>query len=164
MRICVSTVQHAAKAASRPLIAGRALASAFGIMLLILQLLAPAVGQAAVGQQWVEICGESGAELVQLDLAGEIPANPHAPCKICSDCVLCGAANTAATPSPTSFGLSRAMLRSVSYLHPQPDVAANAAQFWPDNRGPPRATPNIYQTANPSPMVHPRNSRRAPCT
>ena len=160
-RPTLTLISGTAALCARPV--ARLLPGLLGVVLLVLQSVAPLSAHASNSANWVEICGEFGATLVQIDPDRNTPVTPHTPCKSCSDCVFCAAVHLGKLTTTALIGLDRALSSLAVFLVHQPDVTANAAQFWPDSRGPPRARPFTYQTANSSPMVHPRNSRRAPC-
>ncbi|MEX0367418.1 MAG: hypothetical protein AB3N22_15200 [Ruegeria sp.] len=115
--------------------APRAAAGGLGILLLLLQLLSPALASAEQGV-WMEICSEAGAVWVQVD--PEDGTTDTAPCPKCAHCALC--AVTGAAPLPDLPGIVRSGGVQIGTWHVRtmykPD---NPAQFWPDSRGPPPA-------------------------
>lgn len=104
-------------------------------LLLALQLLFPAAGAAAADGQWIEICGESGVALIQVNAeTGEAQQD----CPDCSTCVLC-AAETGAKPVNCPPAASRAAAAPALPLPAQALVRPNPAQYWHEGRGPPLA-------------------------
>ena len=115
--------------------AHRALAGLAGILLLLLQLLSPALASADEGV-WMEICSEAGAVYVQVDLKED--AGDTAPCPECASCVLCAVTGTG--PQPVLPEMARPEFVQSGLVQAR-DVYKpyNPAQFWPDTRGPPAA-------------------------
>lgn len=129
------------------------------IISLMLQVLVPVSAQASEGA-WIEICGESGAELVRVDVsAGETQPSDMTNCTDCGPCVLCAVAEPVIAPEPAHA------LLSIIIVHTQQPIGVdaikpNAAQFWPDNRGPPVWQANT-QKVDHSPMISSLSSRGA---
>jgi hypothetical protein len=104
----------------------------------MLQFAAPIASQAA-GGEWIEICSEFGIVEIQVDTGGS-PDNATQPG--CPECTLCASCTTGlATPQ-----VSQAICFKTFTLRWTPgtdgSVTPNPAQFWPDNRGPPREKTN----------------------
>lgn len=117
-----------------PVGAFRAVAGLAGILLLMLQLLGPALASSGQGS-WMEICSEAGAVWVQVDL-DEDTDNPAVPCPKCANCPLC--AVTGAAPLPDT----PVLIRTIDVRVEAPRCAAASApnlsvRLWPETRGPP---------------------------
>lgn len=115
--------------------ASRAACACAGLLLLLLQLLGPAL--ASPGQSmWVEICSEAGAVWVEVAL-NEESQDPTAPCPKCADCMLCTASGEGLLPELTQIGqfefVQFAHYRSVDVFNLNP-----SDRLWPETRGPPR--------------------------
>jgi hypothetical protein len=134
------------KAAFRAVLAqlavSRVLTGLLGALALVLQLLAPSFSSASEGE-WIEICSEAGAIIVQVDLSGDAdqPSPTGAPCPECADCVLCATCDVAA---PGAVPVIEARDLRVKPVQPvlQTSVPVNPAQLWPETRGPPLAPEN----------------------
>ncbi len=122
----------------------RAVSALAGILLLLSQLLGPAL--ASPGQSmWVEICSEAGAVWVQVDLE-EGTEDPTAPCPKCADCALC--AITGAAPLPDMPEVARAELtQDVSGACLEATKPYSPIRLWPETRGPPVAPENKTERA-----------------
>jgi len=117
--------------ASSGLIRLRAL---IGICALALQMLAPIAAHSANTGEWIVICGENGPELIQVQLSDEAPS----PCPKCDECTFCQLmASTGNTPSSALNSRDLPMIKAL-HVHHGGNVMANPAQFWHENRGPPR--------------------------
>lgn len=108
----------------------RRVGGVLGIVLLVLQLLAPQLAQASEGA-WIEICAEEGAVWIQMPVEGT-----DDPCPDCGDCLLCTTAMD---------GLIPAQDRSAEPLHlaasqrtlPEATGPVARHRLWPETRGPP---------------------------
>ncbi len=131
MHNCVSSLQTQGIATFR-----RMSGACAGILLLLLQLLAPIMGQAATGGEWVEICSEYGAVEVLIAPDGTPTEVPD--CPDCDSCTLCASLTVVSPTSPPESAVFTIVDRQ-GLSRPGDRIADNPAQFWPDNRGPPRA-------------------------
>ena len=114
----------------------RATCAFVGILLLLLQMLGPAL--ASPGQSmWVEICSEAGAVWVQVDLE-EGTEDPTAPCPKCADCALCAATNAAPVPDLPELA-GAAFTHAVECFAARQNTICESAWLWPETRGPPAA-------------------------
>lgn len=111
----------------------RRLAGMCAIFMLVLQAAFPGAAQAAVGGEWIEICGEFGVVEIQV-AAGDREDNKY--CPKCSTCALCAAETGAGPVFLHVFGASRVAGRIV-LLPTGAAVPPNPAQYWHDGRGPP---------------------------
>lgn len=104
-----------------------------GICALALQLIAPIAAHSANTGEWMVICGEDGPVLMQVQLSDDDPA----PCPKCDECKSCQlVVSTGSISPPTLNSRDLPMVKAVHVLH-EGNVAANPAQFWHENRGPP---------------------------
>lgn len=106
------------------------------VLAFLLQAVLPASAQAS-GGMWVEICGEAGAELVLMAGSGDDtgPATPTA-CRECCPCVLTLAGAPMIPPGEIMLlPAPQSVASGPQAFHTA--IAINAAQFWPDTRGPP---------------------------
>ncbi|SMO52586.1 hypothetical protein SAMN06265380_10219 [Ruegeria faecimaris] len=116
--------------------ASRAACAVAGIILLLLQLLSPAL--ASPGQSmWVEICSEGGAVWVEVDLE-KGDADPTAPCPKCADCALCAVTGAAPLPMPLEVTL-RGRVQFLSCQNNRSFELNGSDRLWPETRGPPPA-------------------------
>ncbi|WP_170411877.1 DUF2946 family protein [Ruegeria atlantica] len=127
-----------------PVRALRATCALAGILLLLLQLLGPAL--ASPGQSmWVEICSEAGAVWVEVDFEEE-DRDPTAPCPKCADCALC--AVTTAAPLPDLPVLTRdRTVRTAHRSYCELVQVYGSKRLWPETRGPPRGLKIITERA-----------------
>lgn len=113
-------------------------------LLLVLPGLLPVAAQAGGGDAvWIEICGENGPETVAFDLSGGAPVPVAPECPDCGDCLMCttmGGAILIAVPGVVFAPVAGGGLRPAFVA----DIHKNPAQFWPDNRGPPRGIHDVY--------------------
>ncbi len=114
----------------------RVVGSLAGILLLMLQVLGPALASPGQGT-WVEICSEAGAVWVQVDLE-EDTDGPAAPCPKCANCPLC--AITTAAPAPDRPQVLRpdSVQIETCEFGTQPE-SYETERLWPETRGPPAA-------------------------
>ena len=115
-----------------------------GVCALTVQMLAPIAAHSANTGDWMEICGEDGPVLMQVQLSDD----EQAPCPKCDECKFCQlAVSTGSIPSPvlTSYNLSAVKALHVCF---EGTVEANPAQFWHENRGPPIAAPHAKDSEN----------------
>ena len=123
---------------SLPMIAHRSaflkrLRALMGICALILQMLAPVAAHSANSGEWMVICGADGPVLMQVQLSDNDPA----PCPKCGECKACQLAISTGGILPLSLTLrDHPMIKTVHGLI-DGAIAANPAQFWHENRGPP---------------------------
>ena len=108
----------------------RRVGGVLGIVLMVLQLLAPQLAQAGEGA-WIEICSEEGAVWIQMPVEGT-----DDPCPDCGDCLMCSTGVDFMTPA---YG---GVVEPVLLDARQPtrtDVSARAVRnrLWPETRGPP---------------------------
>ncbi|WP_438826205.1 DUF2946 family protein [Ruegeria atlantica] len=116
--------------------ASRVVCACAGILLLLLQLLGPAL--ASPGQSmWVEICSETGAVWVQVDLEKEAD-DPTAPCPKCADCALCAVTSAAPVPDLPILAQDSFVHMASCDSHDLPHDNG-IKRLWPETRGPPRA-------------------------
>jgi len=117
------------------------------MVLLVLPGVLPAAAQAAGDGTWIEICGTDGVELIRFDMADGAPSDQ--PCPDCDDCLMCAVFAAGALPvaSMRPAGPYDTPLVPAQYASEIPD---NPARFWPDNRGPPRASGDVYPPATPA--------------
>ena len=100
----------------------------------------PGVAVAAGAGEWVEICSDSGVVLIQVDFDANDDGTPaqHEPCPDCANCAFCGGLGVVGL-------LGDALTTKISFSYLESDVpvslsvAANPAQYWSANRGPPLA-------------------------
>lgn len=142
--------------------AGKFLPGLLGVVLLVLQSVLPVSARSSA--DWVEICGEFGAVLVQVDRGAVDPVDPTAPCPKCSDCAMCALTAFEDMPTAQIATVGDIGLISKISLPAYPDVAENAAQFWHESRGPPRQTPMIYETTIRLFLDAPHTVRRLTCS
>ncbi|MFY0311799.1 hypothetical protein ACFMBG_18050 [Leisingera sp. D0M16] len=114
----------------------RRLAGLCAVIMLVLQVAFPGAGQAAVGGEMIEICGEFG--VVEIQVAAE-DSQEQQDCPKCSTCALCAAENGAGPVSPQPSGISRTAVCAV-LLPAGTAVQSNPAQYWHEGRGPPLVT------------------------
>ncbi|WIY26075.1 DUF2946 family protein [Parasedimentitalea psychrophila] len=104
-----------------------------GICALALQMLAPITAHSENSGEWMVICGEDGAVLMQVQLSDDEPAA----CPICGDCKACQLGVSAGgILTPTLRSRDFPAIEVVHGMHGG-SVAPNPAQFWHENRGPP---------------------------
>ena len=115
----------------------------FGVLALLLQLIAPSMSSAGTGD-WMEICSEQGPVLVQIDFSGEAPT--EVPCPKCETCALC-VLNDTATDSPGAPERIQSFVVAQITRPAAQSLSANPAQFWPLGRGPPRGPHDITKRA-----------------
>lgn len=138
MQTCVSPLQSQVTASFR-----RVSGACAGILLLLLQLIAPLMGQAATGGEWVEICSEFGAVEVLIASDGspiEVPDSPD-----CDTCTLCTSLTVVPSAPPSEFAVFTIADR-LNLGRSSDRIGDNPAQFWPDNRGPPRTKVSYTHT------------------
>lgn len=122
----------------------RAACAMAGTLLLLLQLLSPAL--ASPGQSmWVEICSEAGAVWVQVDLE-EGTEDPTAPCPKCADCALCAVTATAPLPNLPELK-SDGLVQTARCENRNMVNDYQVRRLWPETRGPPLAPPEISERA-----------------
>jgi len=131
-----------------------------GIVLLLLQLLAPIMGQAAAGGEWVEICSEYGAVEVLIAPDGTPVDVPD--CPDCSTCTLCASLTVVPPVSAPEPAVSTIAVR-LGTSRPSDRIAENPAQFWHDNRGPPRAKASHTQMG-PHALAPTHSKGEVPCS
>ncbi|MCL6282607.1 hypothetical protein M3P21_03610 [Ruegeria sp. 2012CJ41-6] len=115
----------------------------FGVVLILLQVMAPSLARAGNGD-WIEICSDGAAVWIQIDSEGE--ERDSEPCPKCQNCTLCAISSCAPLISEPVLNMASEPMNVESRHLAQSDVR-NPAQFWPDNRGPPRAALNIAERA-----------------
>ncbi len=122
----------------------RTAAGLAGMLLLLLQTFAPVL--ASPGESvWVEICSESGAVWVEVDL-DEDTEDPTAYCPKCADCALC--AVTSAAPVPELAQVAEIGLFCVVQVqNSKSSVLYKSDQLWPETRGPPLLTQESTERA-----------------
>lgn len=101
-------------------------------LFLSLQVIAPNIGQAAEGGDWMEICSEFGVIEIQINA----PQEDGSECTECDTCVMCSVQG----PSTLEDDFSALKLASSKTLIFRTDshvVRTNPAQFWHVSRGPP---------------------------
>lgn len=114
------------------------LSAVFALCALVMVQMLPGVAAAAGTGEWVEICSDSGVTLIQIEYDADGSGTPtqHGPCKDCANCAFCGGLGAVGLLSePLSVRVGFSSLDSdvpESYR-----VAANPAQYWSANRGPP---------------------------
>jgi hypothetical protein len=111
--------------------------------MLVLQVAFPGAGQAAVGGEWIEICGEFG--VVEIQITEENREREQA-CPKCGACVLCAAAHGAIPVGAMPTSISRAEVGTF-LLPAAAAVPPNPAQHWHDGRGPPLVNQNNPERA-----------------
>ncbi|NIZ62391.1 hypothetical protein DL239_15570 [Sedimentitalea sp. CY04] len=113
-----------------------------GVCALTVQMLAPIAAHSANTGDWMEICGEDGPALMQVQLSDD----EQAPCPKCDECKFCQlVVSTGNIPNPALNSYSLPVVTAISVQH-EGNVEANPAQFWHENRGP----PNLISHTNPS--------------
>ncbi|WP_204115884.1 DUF2946 family protein [Shimia biformata] len=85
------------------------------------------------GGDWIEICGENGAEIVRID--GVTPGGDSGACPDCGDCLFCAAA--AASILPQEVSVAAPKQRPLRFHLSQQAGLPAAAQYWRQSRGPP---------------------------
>lgn len=106
--------------------------------LVFLQLF-PLAASAAGNGEWIEICSDSGVVLVKVDLSGETEdSNSHGKCPDCAQCPFCALSGFEAVLAIQPAANHDSLKLGGTFVASQ-RVMFNAAQFWPDNRGPPLA-------------------------
>jgi len=122
----------------------RRLSAALALCLMVFLQVAPGIAGAAAKGEWVEICSEFGVILKQVALNGDsLPEGENkndVPCPLCAACAFCAALESEGIlpeQHQARAGIGGRCSRALRALQ---NVAANPAQFWPDNRGPPLGT------------------------
>lgn len=125
----------------------RRFSAVLALCALVIAQLLPGIAAASGTGEWVEICSESGVVLKQVELGGsDTPeSDPQMPCPDCMACVFCAALDSAAVLSDPISAAAIAARTQRGTMGSQ-DAPTNPAQFWPDNRGPPRAEEQITST------------------
>ncbi len=137
----------------------RAVVGLAGILLLLLQMLGPALASPGQGV-WMEICSEAGAVWVQIELE-EGSTDPTAPCPKCADCALCAVTGAAPLPNLPELGLT-ASVQTETLGCRNLYKSYNSARLWPETRGPPSATQNRTERAPRASMASIQVSGGAP--
>ena len=118
----------------------RLLAALTVVAMLILQA-APIAASASGNGMWIEICSEAGIVLKQVDMQ-DPGGTDDTSCPACAQCPFCAVANPDAVFSGDAVTRTAFFVTIKAVGEPQTFIA-NPAQFWPDNRGPPRAEKNM---------------------
>ncbi len=105
-----------------------------GVVALCLQSFAPTMAQAA-DLEWMVICSDDGAKLVQVDLS---EGQNHEPCPDCDDCALCATGSESADPAATTMVTTHGLAAPQTSIRTVP-ILWNADYLWPVTRGPPSA-------------------------
>jgi len=104
-----------------------------GICALILQMLAPVAAHSANSGEWMVICGADGPVLMQVQLSDDAPA----PCPKCDDCKACQLSVSVGGVLSAPLTLRDLLAMTAEHRPLGVSIAANPAQFWHENRGPP---------------------------
>ncbi|WP_368188494.1 hypothetical protein [Aestuariibius sp. HNIBRBA575] len=116
------------------------------VALFALQMVLPSVAAAHMQGQsgnWIVICGEFGPERIQVSTDGQAISentNPTLPCANCDTCPDCNSVASRLEPSLTQIG-ERLASHSGAKCISQTEFSENPAQFWGQNRGPPKRNP-----------------------
>ncbi|WP_254444321.1 DUF2946 family protein [Ruegeria arenilitoris] len=130
-----------------------------GILLLMLQVLGPALASPGQGT-WMEICSEAGAVWVQVDLEGDT-GDPTAACPKCADCALC--AITAAAPVPDLPQVQQPGFVQITRCECADLLDSYSSErLWPETRGPPAAPEIRTERAPRASMASTRTEGGAP--
>lgn len=113
------------------------LATAWLICALVILQAVPVTARSSEDGAWFEICSEAGIVLKKIDMS-DAPDTENTPCPKCSQCPFCAIAGLDVILASTFAGKTEFFVAPKSFRASQTNVA-NAAQFWPDNRGPPLA-------------------------
>ncbi len=120
----------------------------FGVVLLVLQALIPLNARAAEGADWVQICGEFGTTLIQINPDTGLPIDPGMANAQCQTCVMCAASGPAFVPTNHFLVSGKFAPLMESFPTTRMSVAHNAAQFWHQTRGPPRGELLTHKRTN----------------
>ncbi len=153
MRLCVPSFPYLPGTVLR-----RLFGAGLGILLLVVQLVAPQPVQAA-GGDWIEICGEYGVVEIQVNLDGTPVPNPD-DCPDCQTCPLCALSHVAVTQTEARFAPLETAT-SVAGWHTASATIRNPAQYWHNTRGPPLATTKKTTRA---PQAPTHNTGEVPCS
>lgn len=134
----------------------------FGVLLLMMQVLAPAMAQASAGGEWVVICSELGPVEVRVSLDDGSPVNDTG-CPECEACVLCVAGDQVITPQVSHVSLFVVATLSLDWAENSVQ-SVNPAQYWPDCRGPPLAKIILKTRTGHAPLASIHNTGEAPCS
>lgn len=137
-------------AACRRSVLGQVLTGYLGVLVLIFQLLVPSFSFAADGE-WIEICSEVGAVLIEVDPDTGAPVQEE-PCPECDDCMLC-AASGPAVMSLTVTQRADPFADEMCPMEQSETAVTNPAQFWSQLRGPPLANQDIIERARRASMA-----------
>lgn len=137
-------------AACRRSVLGQVLTGYLGVLALIFQLLVPSFSFAAEGE-WIEICSDVGAVLIEIDPDTGAPVQ-NDPCPDCDDCVMC-AVSGAATMVQTLAVQTDPIAVGLGPVGPAEISVSNPAQFWSQLRGPPLAPQDIIERARRASMA-----------
>ncbi|MGV6847925.1 MAG: DUF2946 family protein [Marinibacterium sp.] len=127
-----------------PVGALRAVAGLAGILLLMLQLLGPALASPGQGT-WMEICSEAGAVWVQVD-PDEDTGDPAAPCPKCANCPLCAVIGLAPLPAMPGLAIWE-VVQTEAFARTDQYKPHKSTWLWPQTRGPPRGPEKTTERA-----------------
>ena len=113
----------------------QAVAGVLGILLLLLQLVAPSLASAEQGE-WMEICSEAGAVWVQVTPEDNNPDT--GPCQDCAHCALCAVTAAAPLPQMPQIDPLRFVQNEQWGVHDL-YISHKSQHLWPAGRGPPCA-------------------------
>ncbi len=102
------------------------------ILAICLQMIAPNIAKAA-DLEWMVICSDDGAIMVQVDFSED---TPHEPCPDCETCVFCATASEGADQSNSDWHMLTVLIAKEA-TQPISLARWDGDYLWPVTRGPP---------------------------